>query len=81
MTVSRCTAANLTHNALCCYNSMAMQQVTKYLVYNMRKRQEGGDTAEMYFNCTEQVAGIQDTRFQALMPDPLHWLGVTRIHR
>ena len=23
----------------------------------------------------------QDTRFQALMPDPLHWLGVTKIHR
>ena len=28
-----------------------------------------------------QVAGIQDTRFQALMPDALHWLGVTKIHR
>lgn len=32
-----------------------MGEVTKYLVYNMRKRQEGGDTAEHYFNCTEQV--------------------------
>ncbi|KAG5183467.1 GTP cyclohydrolase N terminal-domain-containing protein [Tribonema minus] len=59
----------------------SLGEVTKYLVYNMRKRQEGGDTAAMYFNCTEQVAGIQDTRFQALMPDPLHWLGITRIHR
>lgn len=28
-----------------------------------------------------QVAGIQDTRFQSMMPDPLHWLGVTKIHR
>lgn len=28
----------------------------------------------------EQVAGVQDTRFQALMPDPLHFLGVTKIH-
>lgn len=28
-----------------------------------------------------QVAGIQDTRFQAMMPDPLHWLGVTKIDR
>ena len=54
--------------------------MTKYLVYNTRKRQEGGDSAENYFNCTEQVAGVQDTRFQALMPDPLHFLGVTKIH-
>jgi GTP cyclohydrolase II len=23
---------------------------------------------------------VQDTRFQALMPDPLHFLGVTKIH-
>jgi hypothetical protein len=36
--------------------------VTKYLVYNMRKRQEGGDKAEEYFNCTMHVAGITDTR-------------------
>lgn len=50
--------------------------MTKYLVYNTRKRQEGGDSAARYFRCTEQVAGVQDTRFQALMPDPLHWLGV-----
>jgi GTP cyclohydrolase II len=49
-------------------------------VYNTRKRQEGGDSAETYFSCTEQVAGVQDTRFQVLMPDPLHFLGVTRIH-
>jgi len=59
----------------------ALGEVTKYLVYNMRKRQEGGDKAEEYFNCTQHVAGVQDTRFQALMPDPLHWLGVTKIHR
>ena len=72
-------------------------QVTKYLVYNMRKRQEGGDKAKeyecgvifdaidathprlrRYFNCTQSVAGVQDTRFQALMPDVLHWLGITK---
>ncbi|GMH50590.1 hypothetical protein TrRE_jg8875 [Triparma retinervis] len=58
----------------------SLGEVTKYLVYNTRKRQEGGDSAEKYFNCTEQVAGVQDTRFQALMPDPLHFLGVTKIH-
>jgi GTP cyclohydrolase II len=27
------------------------------------------------------VAGVQDARFQELMPDVLHWLGVTRIDR
>jgi GTP cyclohydrolase II len=57
----------------------SLGEVTKYLVYNTRKRQEGGDSAETYFSCTEQVAGVQDTRFQLLMPDPLHFLGVTKI--
>jgi len=59
----------------------ALGEVTKYLVYNMRKRQEGGDKATEYFNCTKEVAGVTDTRFQCLMPDVLHWLGVTKIHR
>jgi GTP cyclohydrolase II len=27
------------------------------------------------------VAGVQDMRFQELMPDVLHWLGVRKIHR
>lgn len=59
----------------------ALGEVTKYLVYNLRKRQEGGDSASEYFNCTQAVAGIQDVRFQALMPDALHWLGITKIDR
>jgi len=59
----------------------ALGEVTKYLVYNRRKRQEHGDTAKEYFNCTQYVAGVMDTRFQALMPDALHWLGVTKIHK
>jgi GTP cyclohydrolase II len=59
----------------------SLGEVTKYLVYNMRKRAEGGDKASEYFNCTRNVAGITDTRFQALMPDVLHWLGVTKIDR
>mmetsp|Transcript_15775 Transcript_15775/g.47705 ORF Transcript_15775/g.47705 Transcript_15775/m.47705 type:complete len:220 (-) Transcript_15775:63-722(-) len=59
----------------------ALGEVTKYLVYNMRKRRRGGDVAAEYFNCTQCVAGVTDTRFQALMPDVLHWLGVTKIHR
>jgi GTP cyclohydrolase II len=59
----------------------ALGEVTKYLVYNLRKRQEGGDSAAEYFNCTQAVAGIQDVRFQALMPDALHWLGITKIDK
>jgi len=57
----------------------ALGEVTKYLVYNARKRQ--GDRASEYFACTAQVAGVEDSRFQALMPDVLHWLGITKIHR
>jgi len=59
----------------------ALGEVTKFLVYNARKRQEGGDAAATYFERTECVAGVQDARFQQLMPDPLHWLGITRIDR
>jgi len=59
----------------------ALGEVTKFLVYNARKRQEGGDTAAKYFQRTECVAGVQDARFQELMPDIFHWLGVTRIDR
>ena len=59
----------------------ALGEVTKFLVYNARKRQVGGDTADNYFARTECVAGVQDMRFQELMPDVLHWLGVNKIHR
>lgn len=59
----------------------ALGEVTKFLVYNARKRQHGGDTADQYFARTECVAGVQDMRFQELMPDVLHWLGVRKIHR
>lgn len=59
----------------------ALGEVTKFLVYNARKRQEGGDRAEMYFQRTECIAGVQDMRFQELMPDVLHWMGVKRIDR
>ncbi|MDD7910064.1 GTP cyclohydrolase II [Pseudovibrio exalbescens] len=59
----------------------ALGEVTKFLVYNARKRQEGGDSAATYFARTECVAGVQDARFQELMPDVLHWLGITRIGR
>lgn len=57
----------------------ALGEVTKFLVYNARKRQAGGDSAATYFLRTECVAGVQDMRFQQLMPDILHWLGITKI--
>jgi GTP cyclohydrolase II len=59
----------------------ALGEVTKFLVYNARKRQAGGDSAATYFERTECVAGVQDARFQQLMPDILHWLGIRRIDR
>ncbi|MGI9507588.1 MAG: GTP cyclohydrolase II [Geminicoccaceae bacterium] len=59
----------------------ALGEVTKFLVYNARKRQVGGDRADTYFTRTECVAGVQDVRFQELMPDILNWLGLTRINR
>ncbi len=58
----------------------ALGEVTKFLVYNARKRQEGGDTAATYFHRTECVAGVEDARFQELMPDPLHFFGIKKIH-
>jgi len=58
----------------------ALGEVTKFLVYNARKRQEGGDSAKTYFYRTECVAGVQDARFQEFMPDVLHYLGVQKIH-
>ncbi|KAF6223462.1 hypothetical protein HO133_000305 [Letharia lupina] len=54
-------------------------EVTKYLVYNARKR--GTDRASEYFQRTENIAGVKDMRFQTLMPDILHWLGITKIDR
>jgi GTP cyclohydrolase II len=69
-------------SGLCIYfrkEGRALGEVVKYLVYNARKR--GGDTADKYFQRTENVAGVRDMRFQALMPDILHWLGITKIDR
>ncbi len=59
----------------------ALGEVVKFLVYNARKRDPGGDTAAAYFERTECVAGVQDMRFQDLMPDVFHWLGIRRIDR
>jgi len=58
----------------------ALGEVTKFMVYNARKRQDGGDSAATYFERTECVAGVQDARFQELMPDVLHYFGIRKIH-
>ena len=58
----------------------ALGEVTKFLVYNARKRQEGGDSAANYFKRTECVAGVEDARFQELMPDILQYFGVKKIY-
>lgn len=59
----------------------ALGEVTKFLVYNARKRHPEGDSAAGYFERTECVAGVQDMRFQELMPDVFHWLGIDHIDR
>jgi len=57
----------------------ALGEVTKFLVYNARKRQPEGDSAATYFQRTECVAGVQDARFQEFMPDVLNYFGITKI--
>src|SRR6202012_1383186 len=59
----------------------ALGEVTKFLVYNARKRQEEGDAAATSCERIECVAGVQDARFQHLMPDVVHWRGWERIDR
>ena len=59
----------------------ALGEVTKFLVYNARKRDRNGDTPAGYFTHTEGIAGVRDMRFQELMPDVLHWLGIAHIDR
>lgn len=69
-------------NGLVCYfrkEGRCLGEVTKYLVYNARKR--SGDSADKYFHRTECIAGVKDSRFQELMPDILHWFGIKRIDR
>src|SRR5499433_1526217 len=59
----------------------ALGEVTKFLVYNARKRDRNGDTPASYFTHTVGVAGVRDMRCQELMPDVLHWLGIAHIDR
>ncbi|KAI4757778.1 hypothetical protein E4T52_10147 [Aureobasidium sp. EXF-3400] len=48
--------------------ALGEQQVTKYLVYNARKR--GADRASEYFKRTENIAGVKDMRFILFRPLP-----------
>src|SRR3979490_1474484 len=59
----------------------ALGRVTTLLGANAHKGPEGGRSAAHYFERTECVAGVQDARFQQLMPDVVHWLGLKRIDR
>ena len=63
--------------AVCHCARSARAKLMTDLVYNSRKR--GGDSADRYFKATEMIAGVKDMRFQAIMPDTLHWLGVQKI--
>lgn len=65
--------------AVCRKEGRSLGEVVKFRVYNARKAQKGGDTAENYFKVTESIAGIRDARFQEMMPDALLWLGIKRI--
>ncbi len=60
----------------------ALGEVTKFLVYNARKRQPGGRPGINLLRPPPNASRVfRDARFQQLMPDVLHWLGVTRIDR
>lgn len=54
----------------------SMGEVIKFRVYSSRKK---NDLCEEYFNRTKNITGIEDIRFQELMPDPLLWLGIRKI--
>lgn len=54
--------------------------VIKHLVYNKRETQQGGDRADRYFECTEEVAGGEDARMHWAKADPFHWLNARTIH-
>ncbi|GAA6013421.1 hypothetical protein JCM10207_008838 [Rhodosporidiobolus poonsookiae] len=55
----------------------ALGEVTRYLVYNAREC--SGDNSTDSCRRTEDIGGVKDMRFQVLMPDVLHWLGVKKI--
>ena len=48
----------------------ALGEVTKFMVYNARKRQQGGDSAQTYFKRTEMIAGVQAREGRSHSPLP-----------
>ena len=50
----------------------ALGEVTKFMVYNARKRQQGGDSAQTYFKRTEMIAGVQVRENGHTRRSPLH---------
>ena len=48
----------------------ALGEVTKFMVYNARKRQQGGDSAQTYFKRTEMIAGVQVRERRSHAPLP-----------
>ena len=54
----------------------SMGEVIKFRVYSSRTK---NDKCGEYFNRTKNIAGVDDIRFQELMPDPLLWLGIRKI--
>ncbi|WZH45173.1 GTP cyclohydrolase N terminal-domain-containing protein [Fusarium acuminatum] len=57
----------------------ALGEVTKYCKDGIP--QPSAEQPTYYFKRTENIAGVKDMRFQALMPDILHWLGIKKIDR
>jgi GTP cyclohydrolase II len=66
-----------------CYNrkeGRSLGETIKFLVYNSRATQDGGDRPDTYFDQTTAIAGVPDARMQRLMPDIFLWLGIDKIY-
>ena len=59
----------------------ALGEVTKFLSTTRASARRAATAPTNICLRTECVAGVQDMRFQELMPDVLHWLGIRKIHR
>ncbi|CVL13108.1 related to bifunctional GTP cyclohydrolase II/3, 4-dihydroxy-2butanone-4-phosphate synthase [Fusarium proliferatum] len=57
----------------------ALGEVTKYCKEEIPQDSEKQPSRRS--GRTENIAGVKDMRFQALMPDILHWLGIKKIDR
>ena len=55
----------------------ALGEVAKFLVQNARKSH--GDSVDTFYDQQKKVAGADDARLYELIPDILHWIGVTQV--